>query len=57
MAVKHKFSKLDQTNLDLKVQEWKQQESNDNFFFFWGYEEKRLDDEEVTDMECEEIKV
>ena len=57
VAVKHKFSKLDQTNLDLKVQEWKQQESNDNFFFFWGYEEKRLDDEEVTDMECEEIKV
>ena len=57
VAVKYKFSKLDQTNLDLKVQEWKQQQPNDNFFFFWGYEEKRLDDEEVTDMECEEIKV
>ena len=57
VAVKYKFSKLDQTNLDLKVQEWKQQQPNDNFFSFWGYEEKRLDDEEVTDMECEEIKV
>ena len=34
VAVKYKFSKLDQTNLDLKVQEWKQQQPNDNFFFF-----------------------
>ena len=55
-AVKHKFSKLDQTNLDLKVQEWKQQQSNDNFFFR-GYGEKLSHDEEVIDMECEEIKV
>ena len=30
-TVKHKFSKLDQANLDLKVQEWKQQRPNDNF--------------------------
>ena len=56
VAVKHKFSKLDQTNLDLKVQEWKQQQSNDNFFFR-GYGEKLSHDEEVIDMECEEIKV
>ena len=55
-TVKHKFSKLDQTNLDLKVQEWKQQQSNDNFFFR-GYGEKLSHDEEVIDMECEEIKV
>ena len=55
-AVKHKFSKLDQTNLDLKVQESKQQQPNDNFFFR-GYGEKLSHDEEVIDMECEEIKV
>ena len=55
-TVKHKFSKLDQTNLDLKVQEWKEQQPNDNFFFR-GYGEKLADDEEVIDMECEEIKV
>ena len=55
-AVKHKFSKLDQANLDLKVQEWKQQQPNDNFFSR-GYGEKLADEEEVTDMECEEIKV
>ena len=54
--VKHKFSKLDQTNQDLKVQEWKRQQQNDNFFFR-GYGEKFSHDEEVTDMECEEIKV
>ena len=51
-AVKHKFSKLDQANLDLKVQKWKQQQPNDNFFFR-GYREKLADDEEVIDMECE----
>ena len=50
---KHKFSKLDQ---DLKVQEWKQQGPNDNFFFR-GYGEKLADEEEVIDMEYEEIKV
>ena len=55
-TVKHKFSKLDQANLDLKVQEWKEQQPNDNFFFR-GYGEKLADDEEVIDMECEEIKV
>ena len=55
-TVKHKFWKLDQANLDLKVQEWKEQQPNDNFFFR-GYREKLADDEEVTDMECEEIKV
>ena len=55
-TVKHKFSKLDQANLDLKVQEWKQQQPNDNFFFR-GYGEKLADDEEVIDTECEEIKV
>ena len=52
-TVKHKFSKLDQ---DLKVQEWKQQGPNDNFFFR-GYGEKLADEEEVIDMEYEEIKV
>ena len=51
-AVKHKFSKLDQANLDLKIQEWKQQQPNDNFFFR-DYREKLADDEEVIDMECE----
>ena len=55
-TVKHKFSKLDQTNLDLKVQEWKQQQPNDNFFFR-GDGEKLADDEEVIDMKCEEIKI
>ena len=55
-TVKHKFSKLDQTNLDLKVQDWKEQQPNDNFFFR-GYGEKVADDEEVIDMEYEEIKV
>ena len=55
-TVKHKFSKLDQANLDLKVQEWKEQQPNDNFFFR-GYGEKLADDEEVIGMECEEIKV
>ena len=55
-AVKHKFSKLDQANLELKVQEWKQQQPNDNFFFR-DYGEKPADDEEAIDMECEEIKV
>ena len=55
-TVKHKFSKLDQANLDLKVQEWKQQGPNDNFFFR-GYGEKLADEEEVIDMEYEEIKV
>ena len=55
-AVKHKFSKLDQANLELKVQEWKQQQPNDNFFFR-DYGEKPADDEETIDMECEEIKV
>ena len=48
-AVTHKFSKLDQTNLDLKVQEWKQQQPNDNFFFR-GYWEKLSHDEEVLVM-------
>ena len=30
-AVKHKFSKLDQANLDLKVQECKPEQPNDSF--------------------------
>ena len=55
-TVKHKLSKLDQANLDLKVQERKEQQPNDNFFFR-GYGAKLADDEEVIDMECEEIKV
>ena len=55
-TVKRKLSKLYQTNLDLKVQEWKEQQPNDNFFFR-GYGEKLADDEEVIDTECEEIKV
>ena len=49
-AVKQKFSKPDQANLDLKVQERKQQQPNDNFFFR-GYGEKLADDEEAIDME------
>ena len=32
-TVKRKLSKLYQANLDLKVQEWKEQQPNDNFFF------------------------
>ena len=56
VTVKLKFSKLYQANLDLKVQEWKQQQPNDNFFFR-GYGEKHADDEEVIDMKCEEIKI
>ena len=52
--VKQTFSKLDQASLDLKVQEWKQQQPNDNFFFR-GYGEKLSDEEAVIDMECEEI--
>ena len=55
-AVKQKFSKPDQANLDLKVQQWKQQQPNDNFFFR-GSGEKLADDEEAIDMEYEEIKV
>ena len=53
-AVKHKFSKLDQANIDLKVQERKQQQPNDNFFFRC-YGERLADDEAVIDIECEEI--
>ena len=56
MAVKNKFSKLDQADLDLKDQEWEQQQPNDNFCFR-GYGEKLADEEEVIDMECEDIKV
>ena len=56
-TVKHKFwIKLDQANLDLKVQECKEQQQDDNFFFR-DYGEKLADDEEVSDMECVEIKV
>ena len=55
-TVKRKLSKLYQANLDLKVQEWKEQQPNDNFFFR-GDGEKLADDEEVIDTECEEIKV
>ena len=55
-TVKHKFSKLDQTNLDLKVQEWKQQQPSDNFFIR-GHGKKLADDEEVIDMKCVEIKI
>ena len=55
VEVKHKFSKLDQANLDLKVQEWKQKQPNGNFFFR-GCGEKLAYNEVVTDMECEEIK-
>lgn len=32
-AVKLRFAKLDQANLDIKIQEWKKQYPNDNFFF------------------------
>ena len=56
VTVKHKFSNLDHANLDLKVQEWKQQRPNDNFFFR-SYGEKLADEEEVIGMECEEINV
>ena len=37
--VKLKFAKLDQANLDLKVQEWEKQAPDDHFFFR-GYGEK-----------------
>ena len=32
-AVKLRFSKTDQENLELKVKEWQKQSPNDNFFF------------------------
>ena len=32
-AVKLRFSKLDQANLDMKIQDWQVQSPNNNFFF------------------------
>ena len=34
-AVKLKFSKLDQENLEFKVKEWQKESPSDNFFFSW----------------------
>ena len=43
-AVKLKFSKIDQENLELKVKEWQKQSPNDNFFFrgYGSIHERRL---------------
>ena len=45
-AVKLKFSKLDQDNLELKVKEWQKQSPNDNFLFrgYGSIHERRLEE-------------
>ena len=45
-AVKLKFSKIDQENLELKVKEWQKQSPNDNFFFqgYGSIHERRLEE-------------
>ena len=57
VAVKCKFLKLDQADLELKDQEREQQQQPNDNFFFRGYREKLANDEDVIDMDCEEMKV
>jgi len=47
-SIKLKFSKLDQENLCCKVQEWKKDYPDDQFFFR-GYGEKVTQDDNVAD--------
>ena len=59
-AVKLKFSKLDQENLELKVKEWQKESPSD--FFFGGYgsiNEDELDADKVlpSEEESEEVIV
>ena len=49
-VVKLQFSKLDQANIDVKIQQWKQ-ESPDDHFYFRGYGEQIDEKEEETDAE------
>ena len=58
-SVKLRFAKLDQANLDMKIQDWQRQFPNDNFYFrSYGQkvEDQELDEEYVQDIE-DEIKV
>ena len=45
-AVKLKFSKIGQENLELKVKEWQKQPPNDNFFSrgYGSIHERRLEE-------------
>ena len=60
-AVKLKFSKTDQENLELKVKEWQKQSLNDNFFFrgYGSIYERRLKPDKIgtTDTESDEDTV
>ena len=54
-AVKHQFSKLDQANLDMKIQAWRFQSPNDDFFFR-GYGEK-VENDDIVDLDEAEDEV
>lgn len=56
-TVKDNFSKLDQRNMYLKFQEWKQQQQQNYNFCLRGYGGKLAKNEEVNDRNCEEVKV
>ena len=60
-AVKLKFSKIDQENLELKVKEWQKESLNDNFFFrgYGSIHERRLEPDKIgtTDTDSDEVTV
>ena len=58
-AVQNRLAKLDQENLDLKIQQWKIQSPNDSFFFrgYGAVVEDESKENEIALQADDEVKV